>query len=251
MGLERNSLIKIQEYYNIFFSNVSETIQSLIQLSTNHLSDISNVIKDEVFEVRIKVNDIETKNNINDSNNYLKLKPLIELREPVEAATHHDLHPEQSISKVNFISNERNIASESSSFPIKESMKNIQKINQNNDSVQVTDTNNEPCNKRVKIYVYSNEATKVYECDRCTYKCQNGWLANKHVTNEHNTKPTFIISNNYRCTKCSFTTKDPCLLIKHENIQRKLGNTSYCQKTNPVWKVFTRSNATKPPILLM
>jgi len=205
-----------------------------------------------IFEVRIKVNDIETKANMNGANKYLKLKPLIEIREqPVEAAKHHDLHPNKPISnheseidiKENLICIEPNTASASMSSTIKESMKNTQKINENNNnSVLVTNTNTKPCNKRVKIYVYSNEARKVYECDGCTYKCHNGWLANKHVTNEHNTKPTFIISNNYRCTQCSYTTKNPCLLIKHENIHIKT-NTSYCQKFAGV---FTRRNATKP-----
>jgi len=208
-SLETNTLARIEECYNIFFSNVKETISSLIELSISHTSFIANVVKNEVSQVRLVIDDFEAKNTEMkvEINKFFTCNPVVK-------------HYAQTEQKIQVQKNEcsrifvRKNSKTNNKRPCSNSKEyTIRKKNENMDPVM--NALLLPQQERVKIKVITNSSgtDQVYECGGCNFKSSEDWAINKHLEEEHNSRPAFIMNN--KCPKCSYTVNSPYLLNKH------------------------------------
>jgi len=242
-----------EECYNNFFANVKKNINSLVASSTSHTSEIANVLKNEVVELKKKIERAELEKNETtidkvieketvgkaSSNNYLRMKPISELKEKVEDCWLQNL-PElrnlQSIYQSNYVTIEvfrsemvQNIilhemytVDSTLAFKTMTMKRESDKVTTEFEALlhkdQLQNSSNTPQN-RTKIKVLRNSNSRsVYRCDGCSYQSCEGWRAFNHLDLKHNVQNRLLHNYVWKCSKCNYTAKTSNLLNRHENI---------------------------------
>jgi len=264
-ALEKNIARNIEECYNKYFANVKETINSLIASSTSHTTEIANVLKNEVFELKMKIEraeiekiettidkvvEKETAGNAS-SNKYLMMKPISELKEKDEDPWLQNL-PElrnlQSIYQSNFVTievfrsemvqnmslHETYTEDSTSAYKTKTMKRKSDKVTTEFEALphnhQSQNSSNRPKNRAKIIGLRDINNRFVYSCDGCSYKSFEGWRAFDHLDLMHHELDRLGIPNRdeWKCSECNYSAKTSNILHRHENNAHGQSNLLQC-----------------------
>jgi len=237
--LERKAAAKIEENYNKFIKNVKETINALIQSSASHISDIENVLKIEIAEVKNMciIDNVEAVNKeMNGSKTkYLKLKPLHLLKENEQQRLYErnsllSKHDDQLMSLADGNADDNSVTTILESHESQNAR--IGKATtepQNDQSIR----NLRRFRRIAYINVSGNKGNRKYKCNLCDRKWdRKKWIIYKHIVDKHNTNSIFF---KYKCTQCSYTAETPRLLTNHEEREHydsEIHQCQYCHGTS-------------------
>jgi len=238
-SLERKAAAKIEECYNIFFENVKETINALMQSSISHVSDIGNVLKIEIAEVKKMciVDDVETaKQEVKASQNkYLKLKPINLLKGNA---------PQRSCEQQNLLAKHddklMSLAENNAADNIITSILELHGSQNTRIGKATTVTQNDQSAENLQrkvnmnINISGNGENRVYECSLCDHRSYKKRHAYEHIANMHNVDS--LILSKYKCTQCSYIAKTSFLLTNHEKRVHDNSQMHQCQKCHGIFK---------------
>jgi len=249
--LERNSAARIEECYINFIENVKETLNNIIQISFKSISDTTNVLRNDVTEIKKLISALETKNlkpNV-PTNQYLTIKPITELKEKQtnQSLVHDNPKSEQiNLRSINLfrgaaLNSLKSVLKEQ--FTLYENQKNGKSFNSDKESTNrsefcslISNSNHEttlkPLMEIETINVINNEPIS-----RKGNLCSYGNPKNKQKEEMSNAR------NLYQCTFCPYKTGSSLKLNEHLSLthnQTKKFQCLYCHEVFTIWSLLKK-----------